>query len=80
MSGRLKVALKEGKNIIRLNINGSSCNIDKIVFSKIEYNGNIRLSISADPAIANMNTVVRVDVSSPVEIANVKFYQGEKLL
>ncbi len=80
MSGRLKVALKEGKNIIRLNINGSSCNIDKIVFSKIEYNGNIRLSISADPAIPNMNTLVKVDVNSTEDIANVKIYQGEKLL
>ena len=81
ITGRLKVSLKEGKNIIRLNITGSSCNIDKIVFSRIDYNENIALSMSATAANVNESTIISVNVNNDeVPIANVKIYQGDKLL
>ena len=81
ITGRFKAALNEGRNIIRLSITGSNCNIDKIVLDRIDYNENIKLSISSDPVIVNGNTTIRVDVNDDVvSIANVKLYQGATLL
>ena len=81
ITGRFKVSLNEGRQIIRLNITGSSCNIDKIVLSRIDYNENIKLSISSEPVVVNGSTTIKVDVNdNEVSIANVKLYQGTSLL
>ena len=81
IAGRFKVSLNEGRQIIRLNITGSSCNIDKIVLSRIDYNENIKLSISSEPVVVNGSTTIKVDVNdNEVSIANVKLYQGTSLL
>jgi len=81
ITGRFKVSLNEGRQIIRLNITGSSCNIDKIVLSRIDYNENIKLSISSEPVVVNGSTTIKVNVNdNEVSIANVKLYQGTSLL
>ena len=81
--GRLLVPLEEGVQVIRINITGSSCNIDKIVFNQIEVDKNIKVAISADPAPATIstNTTLKVDVT-PAEtpIANVKVYVNNVIL
>ena len=81
--GRLLIPLEEGRQIIRINITGSSCNIDKIVFNHIEVNPDIKVAISADPSPAtiNENTTIKVDASceaSPVK--TVRLYVGDVLL
>lgn len=81
--GRLLVPLEEGQQIIRINITGSSCNIDKIVFKKIDVDNNINISITSDPKTAtiNENTTLSVSASSPTStIANVKIYLDNVLL
>ena len=81
ITGRFKVSLNEGRQIIRLNITGSSCNIDKIVLNRIDYNENIKLSISSEPVVVNGSTTIKVDVNDDeVSIAGVKLYQGSSLL
>lgn len=83
LNGRLLVKLEEGEQIIRLNITGGSCNIDKIVLSHLMLDNNMKVNISSDsaPAIINTNTVIRVDASSPTStIASVRLYVDDVLL
>ncbi len=75
--GRLLVPLEEGTQIIRLNITGGNCNIDKIEFKHIDVDESIKIAISADPAPStiNTNTIIKVDASSPnSNITEVKLY------
>lgn len=85
ITGRLLIPLKAGKQIIRLNITGSSCNVDKIVFSHIVVDDKMKVSISTNPtqATVNTNTTIKVDVtpsSDTVEIKNVKVYLNGAIL
>ena len=77
MHGRLLVPLEAGKQIIRLNLNKNGMNIDKIVFSHVEIDNDINITMSADPAPATIteNTTIIVDASSEKStIASVKVY------
>ena len=81
--GRLLIPLEAGKQIIRLNITGGSCNIDKIVFKHVDVDSNMKLTVTADPAPATINTstTLKATASSATStIANVKFYVGNVLL
>lgn len=81
--GRLLMKLDEGQQVIRLNINGGSCNVDKITFNHLNIDEDILVNITADPAptILNNNTTIRVEASSPTStIASVKLYVDDVLL
>lgn len=81
--GRLLIPLEAGKQIIRLNITGGSCNVDKIVFKHVDVDSNMKLTVTADPAPATINTstTLKATTSSATStIANVKFYVGNVLL
>ena len=83
LHGRLSIPLEEGKQIIRINITGSSCNIDKIVFNRVDVDENIQVKVSSDPspAIINENTVIKVDATSPnSEIKEARIYLDNILL
>lgn len=62
LSGRTLIQLKEGEQIIRLTITGSSCNIDRITFSHIEVDNTLNLKISADPSPATVNKKNHLDL------------------
>lgn len=75
--GRLLQPLKEGKQIIRLNITGGNCNIDKIEFKRIDVDEAIKVKVTADPAPATINTTttIKVEATSPTStISQVKIY------
>ena len=81
--GRLSLPLEAGKQIIRINITGSSCNIDKIKLQRIDVDENIKVAIAADPAPATVseNTTIAVDASSATStIAKVNIYVNDVLL
>ena len=81
--GRLSVPLDAGKQIIRLNITGSSCNIDKIKLQRIDVDENIKVAIAADPAPATVSeqTTISVDASSETStISKVNIYVNDVLL
>ncbi len=81
--GRLLVPLEEGQQVIRLNITGSSCNIDKIVFKHVVVDNDIQVALTADPSPATINThtTLKVDASSPnSSITGVKMYLNSVLL
>lgn len=81
--GRLLIPLEAGKQIIRINITGGSCNIDKIVFTHVDVDDKMKLTVTADPAPATINTstTLKATASSATStIANVKFYVGNVLL
>lgn len=83
LHGRLLVKLEEGQHIIRLNITGSTCNIDKVVFTHLMLDDDIQVAISSNPApaIVNTPTTLRVEATSPTRaIANVKLYVDDVLL
>ena len=81
--GRLLLPLEAGKQVIRLNIIGGSCNIDKLVFKHIEVDNGIQIALTADPtpATVNTSTTLRATVSSPTSaISQVRFYANNVLL
>ncbi len=81
--GRLLVPLEAGKQIIRVNITGSSCNIDKFVFKHVEVDDNMAVSVVANPSPATVgeNTTIMVNASSATStIDNVKIYLEGVLL
>ena len=83
LHGRLSVPLEAGKQIIRINITGSSCNIDKIKFQRIDVDENIKVAITADPAPATVSeqTTIAVNASSTTStIAKVNIYVNDVLL
>ena len=83
LHGRLSVPLEAGKQIIRINITGSSCNIDKIKFQRIDVDQNIKVAITADPAPATVSeqTTIAVNASSTTStIAKVNVYVNDVLL
>ena len=81
--GRLSLPLEAGKQIIRINITGSSCNIDKIKLQRIDVDENIKVAIAADPEPATVSepTTIAVDASSATStIAKVNVYVNDVLL
>lgn len=75
--GRLTKQLKEGKQIIRINITGGNCNIDKIEFKHIDVDNTMKLTLKSDPAPAtvNTNTTIIAEASSETSgIANVRIF------
>lgn len=80
--GRLAVPLEAGKQIIRLNITGSSCNVDKIVFKKVSVDKNIKVAVTANPnpATVGVSTKICIEASSDNGIASVKLYQNNGVL
>ena len=81
--GRMLVKLEEGKQILRINITGGSCNIDKIVFKHVEVDESIKVNIEADPAPATVNEITTIKVnasSSNGDIESVRFYLDNVLL
>ena len=84
ISGRTLIALKEGEQVIRLTITGSSCNIDKIVFKHVEVDKSLNLKITAKPAPATVNetTTLSVDAVNSTraeDIVKVNVYANGKL-
>ncbi|MBO4564444.1 MAG: endo-1,4-beta-xylanase [Bacteroidaceae bacterium] len=83
VSGRLLIPLPEGKQILHLDITGSSCNIDKIKFRHVDLNDDIQLAITADPAPATVGetTVIKVEATAPnTTIASVKLSLNDKVV
>ena len=82
VQGRLAVPLEAGKQIIRINITGSSCNIDKIVFNKVNIDKNIKVKVTATPNPVTVNTLttISVDATSDNGIADVKLFQNNGVL
>lgn len=81
--GRLNIPLEEGTQIIRINITGGNCNIDKISFRHIEVDNNIRIALKADPSPATINTnttLIATTSSANSTIASVSFYVENVLL
>ena len=80
--GRLLVPLKAGQQVIRINITGSSCNIDKIVFNHVNIDNDMQVAVSTDPVQGTVKepVTIKVDASSPTStIANVKVYVNNML-
>ncbi len=79
--GRTLVSLKEGKQIIRLNITGGNCNVDKFVFKHLDLNEDIKLTLKADPAPATINEYTTlIATPSTDNIKSVSFYVENKLV
>ena len=79
LTGRTLIPLKEGDQVIRLTITGSSCNIDKINFKHVEVDNTLNMKITATPSTATVGEVTTFNLT-PVNakrdsaIANVRLY------
>ena len=83
LHGRLLVPLEAGQHIFRINITGSSCNIDKLVFTHVDVDDNINIDVTSDPnpGVISENVTVQVAASSPTaSIAKVELYKDNVLL
>lgn len=81
--GDLLIPLEAGKQIIRLNITGSSCNVDKVTFEKVAVDKDIKLDISVSPvpSMVNKNTTVKINVTPGQNaITSVKLYNNNSLV
>jgi len=73
--GRTLVSLEEGTQIIRLNITGGSCNVDKFEFKHVDLNESLKLTLNADPAPATINeNTTLIATSTADNIQSVSFY------
>ena len=82
LHGRLAMELTEGTHVIRLNITGGNCNIDRIIFRHVEVDNGMQISLTSDPAPSTVNTttLMKATASSTTStIANVKFYLNNVL-
>lgn len=81
--GRLLLPLEEGTQVIRLNITGGNCNIDRIVFKRVDLDPDMKIAISVDPAPATISTptTLKVEASSTTStISSVKLYLDDVLV
>ena len=79
LTGRTLIPLKEGDQVIRLTITGSSCNIDKINFKHVEVDNTLNMKITATPSTATVGEVSTFNLTPINEkrdsaIANVRLY------
>ena len=77
VKGRLLIPLEAGKQVIRLNITGSSCNVDKIVFEKVAVDKDIKIEVTASPNPVTVNTTAKIAVDvtpGKNDIAKVNIY------
>ncbi|MBQ9362601.1 MAG: endo-1,4-beta-xylanase [Bacteroidaceae bacterium] len=79
--GRTLVSLDEGTQIIRLNITGGSCNVDKFEFRHVDLNESLKLTLKADPAPATVNeNTTLIATSTADNIQSVSFYVENQLV
>ena len=62
--GRMLVPLQKGKQVIRLNVTGGQCNFDRITFSRVDVNENMKVSVSASPVTPTVGSSVTVKSSA----------------
>lgn len=82
INGRFPIELTEGEHIIRITVNGANCNIDKLILRHIEVNKDIKLTVSANPAPATVNTAVTISVGATCatsDIQDVSVYVNDVL-
>ena len=75
--GRMLIPLQKGKQVIRINITGGECNIDRIDFKRVEVNDNMKLRVTATPLTTTIGTPVtaKVTVSGGAdEIEEIRLY------
>ena len=84
ISGRTLIPLKEGDQVIRLTITGSSCNIDKVIFEHIEVTDSINIKITSSPSTGTAGTASVINFT-PVyaecdsAIAKIRLYTNGNL-
>lgn len=81
--GRLSIPLEAGKQIIRISITGSSCNIDKIKLQHVDVDENMKVAITADPAPATVGeeSTIAVNASTTTStISKVNIYADDVLV
>ena len=87
ISGRTKIALKEGTQVIRVTIfgtSGNNCNIDKIAFRHAEIDSTLNLIITAEQSPTTINTNTKIYFTPQYAdregaIKNVKVYVDDIL-
>ena len=84
ITGRTAVQLEAGVQILRIAITGSSCNIDKVMFTHIDVNPDVKLKVTVNPTkvYVGSTVTVNVDVTKP-EQAKIKsldiFLDGDSI-
>jgi GH35 family endo-1,4-beta-xylanase len=81
--GRMIVPLDSGRQVIRVNVTGGSCNLDKMTFARIDVDAGMSVRVSANPAPATVGepTTISVTASSTTStIAGVRIYVDDVLL
>jgi hypothetical protein len=75
--GRTLISLAEGKHTLRVNVTGASGDLDKIVFTHVEQNNSLRLSVKSVPATgtAGKELTLRATISGTNNtVQSVNFY------
>ena len=79
--GRTLVSLAEGKHILRLNITGSTGNIDKFVFNHLDIDNNLKLNVTSDPKAGTVGEPATLIATSTADnIERVNFYVEKQLV
>ena len=66
IDGRCAVDLEAGRNIVRVTVTGSSCNMDRIEFIKLERTDKVKLNVEAEPEIVIAGDPVAITVTADI--------------
>ena len=83
VTGRCAIRLPEGKHTLRMLITGSSCNLDKIQFTNLHINPDIKLKLTTDPKTATIDEPVNISVenlTTDIDIDHVDIFVNDQLL
>lgn len=79
---RTSIPLEAGQQILRITIDGANCNIDKVGFTYVEVNHDVRLKLSASPTFPVQGNTVTIGatVTKPEQVILklVDFYLDDK--
>ena len=79
--GRTLISLSKGTHILRINVEGESGDIDKVVFKHIEQNSGLNLTVKSDPNTATVNENVSLQATSTAtNIQKVNYYVDNRLI
>lgn len=77
--GRCLAQLNEGKNVIRIAITNTGCNVDKLIMKHIEVNNDIEIALSDDPSVMTVGDDMTLSVNVSADVKEVTYYINSQL-
>lgn len=82
IEGKCVAKFPAGKHVLRLAITGSSCNIDRIEFTNLHLNPDLKIGIKVEPAMLTIGETATITVNNKTDIPvdHVDIFADDELL